>query len=423
MLHFPSFDRTLKVRLLMKITVAIQIDALRHDYITDNESLFVSSLKNGGISGSLIPTFGFEPDAAYFAGLYPEECDGGAHYWFDPENSPFRFTKFCSGWLEHLPELPELAARRMIRWVAQSNSKHSAIRCHAPTGRIPLRFLHHFDFPVKRLPFEVGFISEKKTVFDMLRENKKPWFFQSNPLHRVNSELVLRRVRNELRSTCAFAFLHIGDLDSVSHKYGPSSIERKEALRQVDAHIEEIYEIMRERFEDVHLLIFGDHGMVEVNHTVNIESVLKNLELKPGKDYAFFLDSTMARFWFLNQEARIQITSILQELKDGKILSEEDRVRYRINYPHSKFGDIIFLVSPGRLIYPNFFQNRRPVKGMHGYAPETPEQHSVFLIHSSRVTVPKFIGEPVDMRRLFPTLLDLLELDIPSTCDPLQSLL
>ena len=40
----------------------------------------MSSLAEDGTSGSAIPSFGFEPDAAYLAGLNPQDSDGGAMF-------------------------------------------------------------------------------------------------------------------------------------------------------------------------------------------------------------------------------------------------------------------------------------------------------------------------------------------------------
>ena len=163
----------------------------------------------------------------------------------------------------------------------------------------------------------------------------------------------------------------------------------------------------------VHILVIGDHGMMEVKQHIDILSELKKLSVTLEKDFLVFLDSTMARFWFFSERAEDLITDMLDDLEGGHIISQQEKDKYHLNYSHNKFGDIIFLVDPGVLIFPNFYQNRKPVKGMHGYAPETPEQQSALLIHSSKVKEPKKFEKPADMRRVFPTLLDLLDLPIP----------
>ena len=162
--------------------------------------------------------------------------------------------------------------------------------------------------------------------------------------------------------------------------------------------------------------------MADVTAVSDLLGPIERLGLKMPREMLAFVDSTMARFWFFNGKAEKRVAEFLGNLQGGHILTDEEKRRYHLNYPHNKFGDLIFLADPGVLIFPNFFQNRKPVKGMHGYAPEFRDQQSAFLICSPRIETPKVFEEPVDMRRLFPTILDLLGMDIPETCD-VQSLL
>jgi len=359
--------------------LTILLDALRHDFITQEYCPFLSSVKEKAISGPLVPTFGFEPDAAYLAGLYPEECDGGMHYWFEPRNSLSCLKRFWS-------------------------------------NRMPFGFQRYFDISSKRFPHEKDFISKKNTVFDVLRENKRPFFVNMYPVHPVGSTAVLQRVENELSKSFSFAFLHIADLDGTGHRYGPNSIEFKKVLQQLDARIAQIYKIMLERFEDIDLLILGDHGMAEVRQNIDIWSELKRLGLDIGRDYVFFLDSTMARFWFFNEKSKNRIEDFLTNFKQGHVVTEEEKLRHRINYSHNRFGDLIFLADPEMLIFPNFFQRKQPARGMHGYAPDFKDQQAAFLIQSSRIKSPEVSRDPVGMCRLFPTILDLLNMPVPGTC-------
>lgn len=356
-----------------------------------------------------MPTFGFEPDAAYIAGLYPDEADGGAQFWYDQSAGPF---SFLGGWvrtLNLLPDLPERALRRLVKRIARR-------RCTSPTlstARIPFHLLKYFSFPMRCKMDNPDFV-KAGSVFDLLRQTGLKWLYHGTPDYKVDLDSNTTRVEKALFPPLEFAFFHIGDLDRVGHKYGPESVEIKAALKRIDKGIEHIHKVANERFEEVHLVIMGDHGMMEVQRHLDIWSELKKLPVKLEKDYLMFLDSTMARFWFFSEKAEGLIVDLLDNIEGGHIISQEEKDRYHLNYSHNEFGDIIFLVDPGVLIFPNFYQSKKPVKGMHGYAPETPEQQSALLIHSPKVKVPKRIDEPVDMRRVFPTLLDLLDLRIPA---------
>lgn len=386
----------------------IQVDALRYDYLDEQALDFLWKTPGQDCFGKLQPTFGFEPDAAYIAGLYPDEADGGAQFWYEPEASPF---SFLVGWvqvLDLLPDLPERVFRRLIKHIVRW-------RCTSPTlstTRTPFHLLKYFGFPMGCRMDKPEFV-KTDTVFDHLAMTGRKWLYHGTPDYKVDLDSIITRAEKDLFSPVEFAFFHIGDLDQFGHKYGPESVEIKEVLKRIDKGIEYIFKISKNRFEEVHLVIMGDHGMMKVKRHLDILSELKTLTVKLEKDYLVFLDSTMARFWFFSDKAERLIVNLLGNMKGGHIITQDERDRYHLNYSHNKFGDVIFLVNPGVLILPNFYQNKKPVKGMHGYAPETPEQQSALLIHSSKVNEPKRFGDPVDMRRVFPTILDLLDIPIP----------
>lgn len=391
-----------------RLSLLLQLDACRPDYISEINTPFLCNMNQGRISGSLIPTFGFEPDAAYIAGFYPDENDGGAQFWYDSTGSPFSFLGKWTRVLNLLPNLPKRVFRRLIKRIARW-------RCLSPslsTARIPFHLLRYFGFPMRCRMDEPNFV-RSDSVFDLLRKAGRKCMYHGTPDYKVDLDSIITRAEKDLFPPFVFAFFHIGDLDRAGHKYGPDSMEISEALKRIDKGIERIVKVANERFEEVHVVIMGDHGMMEVGQHLDIWSELKKLPVKLEKDYLVFLDSTMVRFWFFSDKAESVIVDMLDNMEFGHIISQEEKDKYHLNYSHNKFGDIIFLADPGVLIFPNFYQNKKPVKGMHGYAPETPEQQSVFLIHSPQITIPKVIERPVDMRIIFPTVLDLLDLPIP----------
>ncbi|RLB06069.1 MAG: hypothetical protein DRG83_01195 [Deltaproteobacteria bacterium] len=393
-------------------TVLILVDALRWDSIL-KDGLFIKRLSEKGISGSLIPPFAFKPDAAFFAGLYPEEYDGGTEYWFSPETSPFKFTARVPllKMVDILPERLQLPFRLAVRTYAQMVFRYKRIRRQASPAKIPFKYLKYFDFSMKYPPFGSEF-APKPTIFDILRHNNKTWFFYGPPLHNVRAKSVLKRVK-QLNEPFDFVFLFIGDLDWVGHKFGPESPELEEKLLEVDRCIEEIYNIFKQKYESLNLIVFGDHGMVKVKKTLDIEVCLRRLNLIPGKDYIYFLDSTLARFWFKNEKARGVVSEMLASLKSGRIIDKEWTVKYRIRYPHNKFGELMFWVNSGVLILPNFFQGSTLVKGMHGYPAEARDNHSAFIVNIDKEDLGIRINTPLDMVDLFPTILRLMNLEIP----------
>jgi len=390
--------------------VAIQIDGCRSDYIASWKTHFLFSLREMGLSGTLMPTFGFEPDAAYLAALYPDECDGGMHFWYDPDNSHFKIARMLPKWVDKAPQLVQLGLRRLIRCYVGKSTDYPRIRYAPQSCRIPFRYLPYFDIAEKHL-FDDTHFAAGRGIFSLLKRQNKRYFMHSAPTHPTAVEKVLRDVE-QADHPFDFIFLHIGDLDSIGHKYGPHSTEIERALRRVDDAVRQIFEFLGNIYDELSLVTFGDHGMVQVRTCVDMAERLSALPFCPGKDYLYFLDSTFARFWFFSKRAEIEITTLLEGIEEGRILTQTEKNYYHLNYSHNRFGDLIFLANPGFLIFPNFWNNTVPEKGMHGYTPEYEGQQSGFLIHSPKVKRPNRIDYPVDMRRIFPTLLELLDMPI-----------
>ncbi len=397
---------------MKSITVFVMLDACRHDYISKVRTPFMQSLAATGFFSPVRPTFGFEPDAAYLAGLYPDQADGGAQFWYAPEESPFKAAKRMPAFLNRLPELP----RKVIRKLMVKAARRQSSSPNLSTAQIPFERLADFALPAKFGLDHPQFCPDDSTLFDLLRAENKKWLFHAAPRYRVTIAAACKRAERELKPPQVFAFFHIGNLDGVGHAHGPGSPEILKELERVDRGLERLHSLARERFDAVNFVVMGDHGMIGVEKTVDLESVLAALPLSYGKDYLYILDSTMARFWFFEDRARELVEQALSVVSGGRVLDQADKDRYHLNYAHNRFGDLIYLADPGCLIFPNYYQDRSPVKGMHGYAPEHDGQQAALIINANGAAR-QVKRDPVDMRQVFPTLCDLLGLDKPAHCD------
>ena len=84
-----------------------------------------------------------------------------------------------------------------------------------------------------------------------------------------------------------------------------------------------------------------------------------------------------------NNLIKEQITNILKTIEEGKTLTKEDKEYYQI--PDTKeYGDLIFLINPKYLIYPNYYQKTKPFKAMHGYAPDKADLDG-FIITNKKI--------------------------------------
>lgn len=382
------------------------IDAFRHDYVTAGDAPFLCQLAAGNAHGSLQPSFGFEPDGAYFSGLDPEECDGGAQYWMNPDERVFYLTRLFSFLDKSQSEWVIRNARKVLRLVAQLAARDPLTRRLAPTNRIPIRLLERFSFPMRKFACERGFMPSP-TIFDVVRQQGGRFHFHGHPMYSVKARAVSSRYLKEDTGSNDMAFLFIGDLDGIGHRHGPDSEERRISLRQVDNEIRRIHDHARKHYKEVNLLVFGDHGMVTVRHHVDLTGTISQAGLKPEND-TYFLDSTFARFWIADEERKQRLCDLLAATDGGHVLDPAERERYRIRYPHNYFGDIIFAVDDAHLIHPSFYaSDGAPPRGMHGYLPGCRDNESAFVLAAPAAENRGDMGR-IDMRRIFPTVLHLL---------------
>ena len=143
-------------------------------------------------------------------------------------------------------------------------------------------------------------------------------------------------------------FSYFGELDNLGHKYGTKSWEIISAIRRIDK------EVSKMDFD----LIFSDHGMIDIEKTVSVP-ITKNC----------FIDSDMARYW--GSEGELMMIRDKLPLENGRIIKWDE-----------KYGQLIFLVNTGILIFPNFW-NKKLVKAMHGYDGKHEDMKAFYLLNRS----------------------------------------
>ena len=339
-----------------KTTAMIHVDALRHDYVTPEHMPFLHALASKGISSDLVAPFGFEPDGAYLTGREPEDYEGGVHFVYSPETSPYGFLRHFPSLMDRLGPYISFAFRRFF--------VEKLIRRFAPTprqrqqtyvGRIPFNQLPKFDLCEQEYAYEEGALNGLITIYDLLRASGKNGFSMGRLSIRSGSMRSWSGAVLKLTILLILFSCSLQDLDVIGHEYGPESEERRAMCRKVDGGLKKIYDHIRSQYEDVDFLAFGDHGMIDVKAGVDIKAALKSIPFRPGKDYTVFLDSTFARFWFHNEDARAPITALLENIEGGYVISDEERDTYSIHWKTRKFGDLIWWVNDGYVVHPDYW--------------------------------------------------------------------
>ena len=176
-----------------------------------------------------------------------------------------------------------------------------------------------------------------------------------------------------------FLFVYTASLDGLLHDNINNKTVIKNKLNEIKLQIESLYRKASEYAETVHFTIISDHGMTPLTGTVDIMSRIAQSGLVFGRDYGACYDSTMARFYYLNEKSRAVISEIMSEFP-GHFLTAAEEHQYRIYRADRAFGDAIYLLDAGIQIVPSDMGSK-PLNGMHGFIPA--DKHSCAAILSN----------------------------------------
>lgn len=183
-----------------------------------------------------------------------------------------------------------------------------------------------------------------------------------------------------LRRKPSFAWIKLNSLDTAGHTYGPNVSLLREDLAQIDALVQGLVG-WGQKAGLGNVIVMSDHGMSFVKKWHNLRPLLDKLQ----EDVLFFLDSTMARFWFQNQSQKEKVADVLKSLSYGKILTSQEMAALKAP-TDPRYGEIVFALDEGHVLCPDFWNGRKKVKGMHGYAYPKSTSAIPFLLSNDTMT-------------------------------------
>lgn len=371
-----------------KIVLCVFIDAFGWE-ISRRHAFLDDVLRTREPLGTI---FGYSStcDPTIVTGLLPRDHGHFSFYYYNPQASPFRFLKP----LACVPR--SLAGRgRFRRIVSRLTRRILGYTGYFQLYNMPFRRLPLFDYSEKRDLYQPGGInSGAPTIFDRLREQEIP--FHISGWRRPETENLDALKATLDRGEIAFAYLYMAAMDAVLHRRGTAAPEVGAKIRWYDEQLRRVLDVASRRYRDVRLHVFSDHGMADVTATCDLIPRIEALGLEFGKDYAACYDSTMARFWFLNDGARREITAALTEEPQGDILSDATLAEYGCDFPDRKYGQLFFLLKPGVLLCPSFM-GERPMAGMHGYDPYHKDSVALFASNRRPDPAPKRLDDLHDL--------------------------
>ena len=353
------------------IEIFLFIDALGWKIVNDHR--FLTELlperkkinMQFGYSSSAIPTI--------LSGKTPSEHGHLGLFRFAPETSPFKaFSRLA--WL-FKPE--SFWNRGRVRHhLSKLLKKVYGFTGYFQLYRMPVWKLKFVDYCEKRDLFVAGGMENIANLHDTL--SRKGVAFHISDWHLSDDKNYIA-AEKAIEDGKNFLFVYTASFDGVLHDKISDVPAITAKLDEIRRQIEHLYRKAEEYAENVHFTVISDHGMTPLAGTVNIMDAVEKSGLVFGKDYGACFDSTMARFYYLNEKAEPVISGLMKKFP-GHFLSKEEESKYGIYRTDRIFGDAIFLLDAGIQIVPSDM-GEKPLNGMHGFAPEN--EHSFAMILSN----------------------------------------
>jgi len=358
-----------------RISLCVLIDALGWKVLEDQQFLndvlvYRQPLKTVlGFSSGAIPSL--------LTGQSPSQHGHWNLFYYDPDHSPF-------SWLRGLRHFPEkLVNHRVSQKLIKEAGRHffhmgPQFECYVKPTLMP-----YFNWVERRCIYEPGGVSGAPTIFDSLVAAGIP--YRAYSYHHWNDQEILERAQNDLEhSDAEVFFVYLCELDAELHAFWAQPDRLRSMLAEYETKLRRLCETALRLDPNASIAVFSDHGMAPVTERHDLMKEVDALGWKMPDDYLVVYDSTMARFWFFNEEARGNIDACLKSQSYGHVLENSELQELGIYFPDRRYGETIFLLNSGCMFYRSDFHsgNWLPT-GMHGYHPDDPYSDAVFLSNRS----------------------------------------
>ena len=394
----------------MNKVIMLFIDAFSSKYLDSNKTPLLTEVSRKGYYTPLKPMFAFQGiGASIFSGTSPNLnniwCD-----WVLKRGVNKLHPTSLRYFLMMSELIPNDRLSKDCRYIL-----YKVYSCDFGTPNlVPHKLLSNFELKLKKSYLEKNSLGEISTIFEQLtRFNKK--YFVYGIDNSCTDDDAIKKLFESLKAEYDLYLIKLSSLDSLGHQHGPNSNEVQERLIKIDTQVRYILKYIQNSNDSIHLVIFSDHGMSYVSNHVNLTNILKKTSLNMSEDYIVFLDSTVARFWFFNNNAKNRIINEISQLTCGKILNKHELINFNIDNIGYEYGELFFALNEGYVFHPDFFRRHNPPKGMHGYA--YPNDKPVLIIKSPDKGVTYTTQSEAQLTDILPTVLDLLEIPIPITCE------
>jgi hypothetical protein len=353
------------------LQIFVLIDALGWRYLEGRE--FLNDILSYRVPLQTVLGFSSGAIPTILTGLPPALTGHWNLFYYDPKHSPFK-------WLRSAGFLPDvLLDNRITRKVLKELGRRflgmgPLFECSVSPRLLPL-----FNYVEKKNIYSGGGIPGSSSIFDELAGQGVEHRVYSYH-HLTDANIIKRAIQDIQSGVASFYFLYLSELDTFLHLHCDKPEQITYRLRAYEEGLRKLFHAARGIDTQTTMTVISDHGMTPVKHHFDLAAEIDALQLKATYDYLAVYDSTMARLWFFNDQARQSVRDCLSRLSCGRILPDEELRRLGVLFEDRRFGELIFLLNPGWLLSKSNFNGKgwMPL-GMHGYHPQDPWSHAVFL--------------------------------------------
>ena len=371
--------------------VVISMDGVRHDYLDRMELPALSRMAREGLRAeSLVPVFPsstFPCHVSLATGTFPDTHGIVDNTFWDRERGRFDYENDAS-WIEAEPV-----------WAAAERQGVTAATF-----------------------FWVG--SETEWRGHAARYRKAPFDSDVGEAEKVAQILAWLDLPPAERPRLVLSWWH--GPDRAGHLYGPDHPEVDAALAGQDAYLGRLLRELdaRDAWSSTTLLVLSDHGMTTAEHTVPLEATLAAAKVTPRVEAG----AAVAHLFFDDAEEVARAETALRQL-EGIAVDRRADVPKRLRLVHpTRSGDLVVRAeSPHTFRKGGLLARVRDLfgarRGIHGYPPEHPDMHGVFLALGRGAEAGTRIGA-VAMTDVAATITALLGIDPPahSEGEPIEAL-
>ena len=392
----------------MMPVLTVFIDGLKPESIEYME--FLNTFSNKARIKTELAAYSPVCHVSMYTGVFPNKHLCWFTWEYSPDASPFKLLKKIG-----LQKIPHNIYSKYLCYKTSLFLNHVTnpfVFGFTFFANCPLELWSFFDTEMKKPFTEPNSLNGYPNVFQILKKNNIEYETVGTEMSK-SLEVIQNYYQKNLKP---WTYLFIGDIDPLSHKYGPDSSETIEQLKRIDKILEEKYRDFEKRFDDFYFMLFSDHGHAKVENTINLRDIFRENGNKL-EDYIHFLDANYARFWFRNKKERKKVEKTLSMINDkGIVLTEEYMKKCHVNMPDNRYGDLIFYLDKPTVFGDKNISalGRKIIKtpeSMHGYLPDYPDSDAVIISNKALKKT------QITLEDITPSILYALDLEIPGYMD------